>query len=146
MWCNMTNNWPENLEKIIQEFKDCFDSMERYELLFEYAKKNPNSLPIEEWDEENQVLGCQSRAHVECMLDESDKFLLKTGADAQIVQGLMAITAIAVNGLSAFEVAKLSPNYVEEMGLKSSLTPSRANGFLNMFRRVISEAEILAEV
>ncbi|MDB4602588.1 SufE family protein [Euryarchaeota archaeon] len=142
----MTNNWPENLEKIIQEFKDCFDSMERYELLFEYAKKNPNSLPIEEWDEENQVLGCQSRAHVECMLDGSDKFLLKTGADAQIVQGLMAITAIAVNGLSAFEVAKLSPNYVEEMGLKSSLTPSRANGFLNMFRRVISEAEVLAEI
>jgi cysteine desulfuration protein SufE len=80
------------------------------------------------------------------MLDESGKFLLKTGADAQIVQGLMAITAIAVNGLSAFEVAKLSPNYVEEMGLKSSLTPSRANGFLNMFRRVISEAEVLAEI
>ena len=142
----MTNNWPENLEKIIQEFKDCFDSMERYELLFEYAKKNPNSLPIEEWDEENQVLGCQSRAHVECMLDENGNFLLKNGADAQIVQGLMAITAIAVNGLSSLEVAKLSPNYVEEMGLKSSLTPSRANGFLNMFRRVISEAEILAEV
>ena len=57
IWCNMTNNWPENLEEIIEEFKDCFDSMERYELLFEYAKKNPNSLPMEEWDEENQVLG-----------------------------------------------------------------------------------------
>ena len=79
------------------------------------------------------------------MLDENGNFLLKTGADAQIVQGLMAITAIAVNGLSSFEVSKLSPSYVEEMGLKSSLTPSRANGFLNMFRRVISEAEILAE-
>jgi len=100
---------------------------------------------MEEWNEENQVLGCQSRAHVECMLDENGNFLLKTGADAQIVQGLMAITAIAVNGLSSFEVSKLSPSYVEEMGLKSSLTPSRANGFLNMFRRVISEAEILAE-
>ena len=142
----MTNNWPENLRKIIEEFKDCFDSMERYELLFEYAKKNPNSLSMEEWNEENQVLGCQSRAHVECMLDENGNFLLKTGADAQIVQGLMAITAIAVNGLSSFEVSKLSPNYVEEMGLKSSLTPSRANGFLNMFRRVISEAEVLAEI
>jgi cysteine desulfuration protein SufE len=120
--------------------------MERYELLFEYAKKHPSPLPLDEWDEGNQVLGCQSRAHVKCSLDENGLFLLRAGADAQIVQGLMAITAIAVNGQSASEVSKLTPQYVEEMGLKSSLTPSRANGFLNMFKRVVSEAEILAEV
>ena len=119
--------------------------MERYELLFEYAKKHPSPLPVDEWDEGNQVLGCQSRAHVKCSLDEEGKFILRAGADAQIVQGLMAITAIAVNGLSASEVSILSPKYVEEMGLKSSLTPSRANGFLNMFKRVVSEAEILLE-
>tara|TARA_B110000003_G_scaffold85810_1_gene87794 strand:- start:5891 stop:6322 length:432 start_codon:yes stop_codon:yes gene_type:complete len=139
-------SWPSNLDSIVQEFKDCFDSMERYELLFEYAKKHPSPLPLDEWDEGNQVLGCQSRAHVKCSLDENGLFLLRAGADAQIVQGLMAITAIAVNGQSANEVSKLTPQYVEEMGLKSSLTPSRANGFLNMFKRVVSEAEILAEV
>ena len=139
-------SWPSNLDSIVQEFKDCFDSMERYELLFEYAKKHPSPLPLDEWDEGNQVLGCQSRAHVKCSLDENGLFLLRAGADAQIVQGLMAITAIAVNGQSANEVSKLNPQYVEEMGLKSSLTPSRANGFLNMFKRVVSEAEILAEV
>ena len=137
--------WPEHLDDIVEEFKDCFDSMERYELLFEYAKKHPSPLPVDEWDEGNQVLGCQSRAHVKCSLDEEGKFILRAGADAQIVQGLMAITAIAVNGLSASEVSILSPKYVEEMGLKSSLTPSRANGFLNMFKRVVSEAEILLE-
>ena len=139
-------SWPSNLDSIVQEFKDCFDSMERYELLFEYAKKHPSPLPLDEWDGGNQVLGCQSRAHVKCSLDENGLFLLRAGADAQIVQGLMAITAIAVNGQSANEVSKLTPQYVEEMGLKSSLTPSRANGFLNMFKRVVSEAEILAEV
>ena len=137
--------WPEHLDDIVEEFKDCFDSMERYELLFEYAKKHPSPLPLDEWDEGNQVLGCQSRAHVKCSLDENGLFLLRAGADAQIVQGLMAITAIAVNGQSANEVSKLTPQYVEEMGLKSSLTPSRANGFLNMFKRVVSEAEILLE-
>ena len=141
----MSTLWPEHLDDIVEEFKDCFDSMERYELLFEYAKKHPSPLPVDEWDEGNQVLGCQSRAHVKCSLDEEGKFILRAGADAQIVQGLMAITAIAVNGLSASEVSILSPKYVEEMGLKSSLTPSRANGFLNMFKRVVSEAEILLE-
>ena len=139
-------SWQSHLDSIVEEFRDCFDSMERYELLFEYAKKHPSPLPLDEWNEENQVLGCQSRAHVKCSLDENGLFLLRAGADAQIVQGLMAITAIAVNGQSAIEVSKLSPKYVEEMGLKSSLTPSRANGFLNMFKRVVSEAEILSEV
>ena len=66
----MSSHWPEHLDGIIEEFKDCFDSMERYELLFDYAKNNPNPLPTEEWTEENQILGCQSRAHVICSLDE----------------------------------------------------------------------------
>ena len=110
----MSTLWPEHLDDIVEEFKDCFDSMERYELLFDYAKNNPNPLPIEEWTEENQILGCQSRAHVICSLDEGGLFLLKAGADAQIVQGLMSITAIAVNGLKPIEVSKLTPAYVDE--------------------------------
>ena len=36
--------WPEHLDEIVEEFQACFDSMERYELLFEYAKRNPNPL------------------------------------------------------------------------------------------------------
>ena len=56
----------------------------------------------------------------------------------------MAITAIAVNGEEPSVVASLSSDFVGAMGLKSSLTPSRANGFLNMFKRVKEEASILA--
>jgi cysteine desulfuration protein SufE len=141
----MSSLWPEHLDNIVDEFKDCFDSMERYELLFEYAKKNPKPLLEEEWTEENQILGCQSRAHVICSLNDKGRFILRSGADAQIVQGLMSITAIAVNGLKPIEVSKLTPAYIEEMGLKAALSPNRANGFLNMFNRVIQEAKILSE-
>ena len=141
----MSSLWPEHLDEIVEEFKDCFDSMERYELLFEYARKNPEPLPEEEWTEENQILGCQSRAHVICSLNNKGLFVLRSGADAQIVQGLMSITAIAVNGLKPVEVSELTPAFVEEMGLKAALSPNRANGFLNMFNRVIKEAKILSE-
>ena len=134
------NNWPNSLIPIIEEFSDCFDSMDRYELLFDYAKKHPSPLHSGEWTESNQILGCQSRAHVECSLDEDGNFVMKGGADAQIVQGLMAITAIAVNGLSPVRVSELSPEYANAMGIQSTLTPSRANGFLNMFKRVQEEA------
>ncbi|MCH2441221.1 MAG: SufE family protein [Candidatus Thalassarchaeum sp.] len=133
--------WPEHLGPVVEEFEGCFDSMERYELLFEYAKKHPSPLPPEEWNDANQVHGCQSRAHVECIRDESGKFLMRGGADAQIVQGLMSVTAMAVNGMNPEEVSTMSPDYADAMGIRNSLTPSRANGFLNMFERVRSEAE-----
>ena len=135
--------WPEHLDSVVKEFSECFDSMERYELLFGYAKLHPSPLPEEEWNDDNQVHGCQSRAHVICSVDESGRFLLRGGADAQIVQGLMAVTAIAVNGMDPFEVAEMEPDYAEAMGIRSSLTPSRANGFLNMFKRVREEAVLL---
>ena len=83
-------------------------------------------------------------AHVSCSLDEDGNFVLRGGADAQIVQGLIAITSIAVNGMTPSYVSEMSPLFAEEMGIKSSLTPSRANGFLNMFKRVQDEASMLA--
>ncbi len=137
-------SWPEHLDPIVEEFTGCFDSMERYELLFQYAKLHPSPLPPDEWNEGNKVHGCQSRAHVVCSLDETGGFILRGGADAQIVQGLMAVTAIAVNGMDPSEVAGMKPEYADAMGIRSSLTPSRANGFLNMFNRVREEASKLA--
>ena len=139
-----SRDWPVKLDPIVEEFSACFDSMERYELLFQYAKRNPSPLPPEEWDEGNQGHGCHSRAHVSCSLDEDGNFVLRGGADAQIVQGLMAITSIAVNGMTPSYVSEMSPDFAEEMGIRSSLTPSRANGFLNMFKRVKDEAAILS--
>ncbi len=138
-----SDQWSEEVTSIIDRFQSCFDTMERYELLFEYANKHPSSLAIDEWDDENMVHGCQSRAHVECSLDSQGGFVAKGGADAQIVQGLMAITAIAVNGLPPSEVANHDPSYVEEMGLSQILTPSRANGFMNMVKKVKEEASTL---
>ena len=132
--------WPEHLDSVVEEFSECFDSMERYELLFQYAKRHPTPLPPDEWNDENQVHGCQSRAHVICLVDDEGGFVLRGGADAQIVQGLMAVTAMAVNGMNPSKVAQMEPDYAEAMGIRSSLTPSRANGFLNMFRRVREEA------
>lgn len=139
-----SRDWPEKLDPIVEEFSACFDSMERYELLFQYAKRNSSPLLPEEWNEQNQVHGCQSRAHVSCSLDVEGNFIMRGGADAQIVQGLMAITSIAVNGMAPSYVSEMSPDFAEEMGIRSSLTPSRANGFLNMFKRVQEEAAILS--
>ncbi|MDE0708261.1 MAG: SufE family protein [Candidatus Poseidoniales archaeon] len=134
--------WPQALQVAIDEFSDVFDPMERYEMLFEWASE-VNQLPIDEWNDDNRIHGCQSQAHVLCHLEDG-LFYMRGGADAQIVQGLMAITCLAVNGRPPQEVAEIEPTFVDEMGLKASLTPSRSNGFLNMFKRVQGEARSLA--
>ena len=138
-------NWPAALIIIINEFKECFDRLERYELLFEYANKLPHELLTENWTEENRVKGCQSEAHVECKLDEKGGFQIYGAADANLVQGLIAILAIGVDGLHPSQVASLSPNFVDEMDIKASLTPSRANGFLNMFEMIRNTATSMSE-
>ena len=132
--------WPEALDPVVAEFQDCFDSMERYELLFEYASNATNALPQDRWNDANMIQGCQSRAHVECTLDSSGLFRMRGGADAQIVQGLMEITRIAVDGSSCEQVSLLTPEFAEAMGFNSALTPSRSNGFKNMLDRVVNEA------
>lgn len=135
-------SWPDVLQELIDEFSDIDDAMERLEILFELAAE-VDELPVAEWTEANRIHGCQSEAHIECSLEDGG-FRMRGGADAQIVQGLMTITQRAVNGRPAAEVAGLEPTFIEAMGLKASLTPSRSNGFLNMFKRVREEAEALA--
>ena len=58
-----SRDWPEKLDPIVEEFSACFDSMERYELLFQYAKENPSPLPPEEWDGETRFTAA-SPAHM----------------------------------------------------------------------------------
>lgn len=132
-------NWPEELQKIIEEFQEIDDPMERYEVLYDWAREC-EMLPPEEWNEDNKVHGCQSEAHVACSLESDGGFKMVGGADAQIVQGLMAITQKAINGLTPAEVADFPATFARELGFQETLTPNRANGFLNMFTKVRKEA------
>ena len=116
-----SRRWPEHLDAVIEEFQACFDAMERYELLFSYSKRHPSPLPQEEWDDDNQVHGCQSRAHVICTVDESGGFLLRGGADAQIVQGLIAETAIAVTAIRPCTIWASAPPRSREPPLSSTV-------------------------
>lgn len=137
------SEWSTGLQEIIDEFCEVFDDMERYELLFEWAEKI-DELPVEEWSKHTRVVGCQSEAHIRSELRDSG-FHLQGASDSQIVQGLMAITSVALEGLTPTDVTCVSPSYVEEMGLMQALSPSRANGFLNMFMKVQDEARAMME-
>jgi cysteine desulfuration protein SufE len=55
----------------------------------------------------------------------------------------MGILSIAINGSAPAQALLLSPNFAEEMGILNSLSPSRSNGFRNMFDKVMKEIRIL---
>ncbi|MGB0474451.1 MAG: SufE family protein [Candidatus Poseidoniaceae archaeon] len=130
-------NYSSELSKLIEEFQEIEDKMERLEMVFDLADE-VNLLPIEQWSEATRVHGCQSEAHVKVELVDSN-VNFQAGADSKLVQGLMGILTMAIHGISADEVLTLTPDFATEMGILNSLSPSRSNGFRNMFDKVMSE-------
>ena len=99
-----------------------------------------DELPSAEWNEQNLVKGCQSRAHV--VVEQRDGTIwMRAAADAKMVQGLMGILTIAINGMPPVKVLELTPDFVVEMGVLNTLTPSRSNGFRTMFDMIQKAVE-----
>lgn len=130
-------NYSAELSELIEEFQAIDDKMERLEMVFDLADE-VNLLPLEDWNDATRVHGCQSEAHVKVGLVDSN-VNFQAGADSKLVQGLMGILTMAIHGISADEVLTLTPDFATEMGILNSLSPSRSNGFRNMFDKVMNE-------
>ncbi len=129
--------YPEQLMELIEDFKSIDDRMERLEYVFDLASE-VNELPTAEWDDSTRITGCQSEAHVR--VDVEDKSVrLYAGADSKLVQGLMGILTIAIDQQPIETAQALTPDFAVEMGILNSLSPSRSNGFRNMFDKVMNE-------
>ena len=102
----------------------------------------PMSKPAEDGSrtvtDDTRIRGCQSEAHVR--IGVNDGLVHMVGAaDAKLVQGLMGVLSIAIEGLAPAQAALIPVDFAEEMGLLNSLTPSRSNGFRNMYDKVMDE-------
>ena len=132
--------YPAALQELIEEFAEIDDKMEILEYVYDLADEVVE-FPVENWNEKTRVLGCQSEAHLEIIIDEQI-VTLRSGADAKIVQGMMGIITIAINGRTAEDVLQLKPDFAQEMGILNSLSPSRSNGFRNIFDKVMAEIKM----
>ena len=129
--------YPEQLSELIEDFKSIDDRMERLEYVFDLASE-VNELPTSEWDDSTRITGCQSEAHVR--VDVEDRSVrLYAGADSKLVQGLMGILTIAIDQQPVETAQALTPDFAVEMGILNSLSPSRSNGFRNMFDKVMKD-------
>ena len=129
--------YPVQLSELIEDFKSIDDRMERLEYVFDLASE-VNELPTSEWDDSTRITGCQSEAHVRVdVVDRSVR--LYSGADSKLVQGLMGILTIAIDQQPIETAQALTPDFAVEMGILNSLSPSRSNGFRNMFDKVMKD-------
>ena len=126
------------LYKLVEKLKNAKDPKRKYEFILWLGKKLkvPNkSILIPE----NKVQGCVSEVFVKASFKEG-KLYWEGYSDALITKGLLAFLINGMNELTPKEVVNINNKFIEDTGLKASLTPSRSNGFLNILLKMQSQA------
>ena len=126
------------LFKLVDKLKNSDDPKRKYEYLLWLGKKLkvPNTSIL---IPENKVQGCVSEVFVKAFMHEG-KLLWEGYSDALITRGLLSFLIDGLSELTPEEVVNLKNTFIEETGLKATLTPSRSNGFLNILLMMQSQA------
>ena len=132
----------EVLNEIVSKLKKTKDHRKKYEYVLWLAKKIP-LLSEDQFNEKLKVKGCISNVYVSGKLIEG-RISWQGYSDALITKGLLSLLIKGLNNLRPEEVIEIDPRFIEETGLRGSLTPSRANGFLNILLAMKAQANFLS--
>jgi cysteine desulfuration protein SufE len=131
------------LDQIVARLGGTADPRRRYEYVLWLAKKL-KPFPDELRTEAHKVKGCVSQVYVVGALEQG-RLHWQGDSDAAITKGLLALLIEGLEGLAPEQVARIDPAFIAATGLQASLTPSRANGFLNILRTMQTQARVLSE-
>ena len=132
----------EAQDEVIEEFNDFTDWMDKYQLLIDLGGEL-NALGEQYKNDDNIIDGCQSRVWIQC--DVKDGLLFFTAdSDALIVKGIIALLIKVLSGHTAKEILDADLYFIDRIGLKDHLSPTRSNGLLAMVKRIKSYALVYA--
>lgn len=121
-------------DEIIQEFADFDDWMDRYQLLIDLGSSQPK-LDDKYKTEQNLIDGCQSRVWLQA--DMKDGLLhFQAESDALIVKGIVALLVRVLSDHTPEEILRADLYFIESIGLREHLSPTRSNGLLSMLRQM----------
>lgn len=121
-------------DEIIQEFADLDDWMDRYQLLIDLGSSQPK-LDDKYKTEQNLIDGCQSRVWLQA--DMKDGLLhFQAESDALIVRGIVALLVRVLSDHTPEEILRADLYFIESIGLREHLSPTRSNGLLAMLRQM----------
>jgi cysteine desulfuration protein SufE len=120
--------------EIIEDFAMFDDWMQKYEYLIDLGKE---LLPIEEQykTEDNLIKGCQSRVWLYAKHTKG-KIIYTADSDAIMTKGIVAILINVLSGQTPSEIANAKLDFINEIGLKEQLSPTRANGLVSMIKQM----------
>lgn len=121
-------------EEIIDEFSMFDDWMERYEYIIDLGK----SLPIIDAQyklDENLINGCQSKVWLYSEL-ENDTIKFTADSDAILTKGIVALLLRVYSGQKPTDILTAETRFIDEIGLKEHLSPTRANGLVSMVKQI----------
>lgn len=121
-------------DQVIEEFADFDDWMDKYALLIDLGNSLP---PLEEKykTESNLIEGCQSRVWLQADYVDG-KILFKGESDAVIVKGIVSLLINIISGHTPQEILDADLYFIEKIGLKEHLSPTRSNGLVAMVKQM----------
>lgn len=132
-------------EEIVQEF-EMFDNWEqKYEYIIELGKELPLIDPKYKVDE-NLIKGCQSRVWLNAYLDDSGRIRYTADSDAIITKGIIALLIRVFDNQLPQDIVNADIHFIEKIGLKQHLSPTRANGLLAMIKQMKYYALALSQL
>jgi cysteine desulfuration protein SufE len=124
----------EAQDEIIDEFEMFNDWMERYEYIIQLGKDLP--LIDEQYrKDENLIKGCQSRVWLHSEFKDG-KIYFTADSDALITKGLVSMVIRVLSGHTPREIGEADLYFVDRIGLRSHLSPTRSNGLLSMLKQM----------
>lgn len=129
----------EAKQQVIEDFSLYDEWLDKYEYLIELGK-NLESFPEESKTEDKLIKGCQSRVWLDCT-EKDGKIFFKADSDAIITKGIISLLIGVYSGHTAEEIAADDFSFVNELGLRENLSPTRANGLASMIATIRKYAE-----
>lgn len=133
------NTLEEAKAAVIEDFSMFDEWLDKYEYLIELGK-NLEVFPVELKTDERLIKGCQSRVWLDTKVEDGHLFF-RADSDAIITKGIISLLIRVYNGRSASEIASDDFGFVEQIGLRANLSPTRANGLNAMIETIRKEAE-----
>lgn len=122
-------------QEIIEEFEGFDDWMDRYQMLIDLGSEQ-EPLPIQYKTESNLIDGCQSRVWLQADLTPEGKVHFQAESDALIVKGIVTLLIRVLDQQTPDDILSADLHFIEDIGLKDHLSPTRSNGLVAMLKQM----------
>ena len=128
----------EKQQQILDDFSLYEEWLDKYEYLIETGK-SLEGLPDSMKTEDRLIKGCQSRVWLDCKVEDG-KLLFSADSDAIITRGIIGLLVSVYSGHSPAEILADDFSFLDELGLRENLSPTRANGLVAMIATIRAKA------